>query len=797
MMMAPCILAVWPALVVWLVWTLIATAVSTGIAYLLRQKPKGNPAGSSAFNLPTATEGRPLPVVRGCRRYRGPNAISPIFNYHVEEKEKNHGASIALYYNVSLHMGICQANVDGVLQIWVADTCVWPVLNDPTARAADGVTTATIAAPYCFGGYEREGGVSGVVHIQYGGITQTLDSYLEAWLGADQPAYRGFTGVILADVYMGSVPQLKPLSFLVKATKKLVDGDAMWYIAKAPVGAYADFNAIHMIYEWITCPIIGMGKDPGLIGDTFATAAETCYDEGMGLSYAWDSAPDGIDDMIHQVEQIIDGKVYTDPATGKFEIGLIRQDYDLPLDIFDESDFWVESMPTSSPGTIPSRTVVLWHDRTTDQSRPAVADDIALLARQGGHPIVQELDYSAFVCDGDLANTIAARIQQQISAMPKRLTLHALRTMAHLHETSVIEIAYPELNIASMIVRVVTIDRGSLTEGECIIEVIEDVFGQAYTSYGTPPAAGAPAATETIESRILDNEGYSEIFYSTGAAYEYGPYASFSLVAPVALYRMESGALTTDSIGGNTLTNANVTADGTNHKQGLYSGLFARSSSAYMSRADSQMSSDFPFKAGTSNKDATVSIWFKCNSLPAWNDGDYEFADLLDSSVWIDQEGHQFAKGSFEISYYPNGDGSEYTIGCQTPFSYADDIGTPDYEGETYGRGMEIIANLYTGRWYHLCFAFNSTTKDSSYVLWDDNTASVIASGTTSQSGFTPAVHTGVYDCQFRLGAAGLLPPEEYGSIYFDGNLDEVAVFDYALTGEEMTAVREGYLDDL
>jgi len=768
MMMAPCILAVWPALVVWLVWTLIATAVSTGIAYLLRQKPKGNPAGSSAFNLPTATEGRPLPVIRGCRRYRGPNAISPIFNYHVEKKEKHHGATIALYYYVSLHMGICQANVDGVLQIWVADTCVWPVLNDPTIRAAEGVTTSWIAAPYCFGGYEREGGVSGTVHIQYGGITQTLDSYLEAWLGADQPAYRGFTGVILADVYMGSVPQLKPLSFLVKATKKLVDGDAMWYIAKAPIGAYADFNAIHMIYEWITCPIIGMGKDPGLIGDTFATAAETCYDEGMGLSYAWDSAPDGIDDMIHQVEQIINGKVYTDPATGKFEIGLIRQDYDLPLDIFDESDFWVESMPTSSPGTIPSRTVVLWHDRTTDQSRPAMADDIALLARQGGHPIVQELDYSAFVCDGDLANTIAARIQQQISAMPKRLTLHALRTMAHLHETSVIEIAYPELNIASMIVRVVTIDRGSLTEGECIIEVVEDVFGQAYTCYGTPPATGAPAATETIESRTLDNEGYSEIFYSDSVTIETGPYLPGNDFASdpscVALYKMETGALTTDSIDANTLTNSGVTANAS-CKEGAGSGEFEMANSDLMGRADADLSSDFPNKSGTSNLSFTICVWF----YP------YTLADDIGDNKY----NYLFSKGpdprDYQEWYIKLGQYAWYSV-----------IPLADPQ-------LAVSAGaFYAGvpnRWYHLEWCFDAGTTTYVMRFWDDTAQAYLPDDPCTDILYDPNDHPAANLGPFKIGSPPVIAEHD---LCFDGLIDEFVVFNRALSTAEMTAIRVG-----
>jgi len=107
--------------------------------------------------------------------------------------------------------------------------------------------------------------------------------------------------------------------------------------------------------------------------------------------------------------------------------------------------------------------------------------------------------------------------------MPKCLTLRALRTMAHLHETSVVKISYPALNIASMIVRVVTIDRGALTDGGCVLEVVEDVFGQAYTTYGTPPAPGAAAAGESIQDRFLDDDGSSQIVFTTSST-ENGPY---------------------------------------------------------------------------------------------------------------------------------------------------------------------------------------------------------------------------------------------------------------------------------
>jgi hypothetical protein len=87
--------------------------------------------------------------------------------------------------------------------------------------------------------------------------------------------------------------------------------------------------------------------------------------------------------------------------------------------------------------------------------------------------------------------------------------------MADLYETAVIKITYPALNIASMIVRVVSIDRGSLADGQCIINVVEDVFATGYTSYATPPAAGASDASETSYDEIDDTTDYSQIVFVT------------------------------------------------------------------------------------------------------------------------------------------------------------------------------------------------------------------------------------------------------------------------------------------
>jgi hypothetical protein len=278
-------------------------------------------------------------------------------------------------------------------------------------------------------------------------------------------------------------------------------------------------NPIHIIYELLTSSLIGRGVDTSLIGDTFETAADTLYTENFGLSCVWDYAPDDIDSMIEQIEKIVDGKLYFDYDTEKYEFGLNRDDYtEGDLETFDESDFWVESSGYLSPGRIPSKVIVYWEHRQHEGKRIAYDDDIALLAKQGGTVNVEEYDYSGFVVDGDIANTIAARQQYIFSMMPKRFTLRCLRTMVHLHETDVFKISYPELNITSMIVRLISIDRGSLTSGEVIIECIEDVFGYSYTVYGSPPEpATEPADLESnIATEHITITDYANIVMDYG-----------------------------------------------------------------------------------------------------------------------------------------------------------------------------------------------------------------------------------------------------------------------------------------
>lgn len=83
-----------------------------------------------------------------------------------------------------------------------------------------------------------------------------------------------------------------------------------------------------------------------------------------------------------------------------------------------------------------------------------------------------------------------------------------------------------------------------------------------------------------------------------------------------ALWKFESGALTTDSEGTNTLvaSASPPTADTTNYREGAASALFTSADSQCYSIADASLDSGFPWKNGESNLDGSFCFWAKRGS---------------------------------------------------------------------------------------------------------------------------------------------------------------------------------------
>jgi len=223
----------------------------------------------------------------------------------------------------------------------------------------------------------------------------------------------------------------------------------------------------------------------------------------------------------------------------------------------------------------------------------------------------------------------------------------------------------------------------------------------------------------------------------------------------VALYNLESGALTTDSKGSNTLTDVNtVAANTTQYKQGAASADFETSSTERLYRTDANLSTDFPFKSGQSNNLMSVCFWAQFEAVTTG--ATYlvcKYAALDNQRSWAIK---QYSSGNILASF---GYGtSSYT-----------DIEVPD-----------LVCNV--GGWYHFGFTYNNTNGAYWLRVYDEDADTVYELTGTFANYST-----------FTVGAAAFtLGSRSDGSGYHDGELDEVVVFNDILTADEIDDIRNG-----
>jgi hypothetical protein len=477
-------------------WFIIQAVIMFAISLALQPKvkvPKKRPLGLDDFEVPTAEEGRALTVVFGKRRMKGPNVVyyGDVKAYPIIKRVKTSmfntkRMTVGYDYYMTVHMilGYAYGNVK---QAIVGEKTVWPVLNDPTQEAADGTTVMDIQAKYCFGGYEKEGGIEGIVDICLGAPTQGQNDWLVSKLGSDVPAFRGQTGVVLRGTYVGNNGYLKPWSFLWKRTQQLTNGQDQWYLAKAEIGDDT-LNCVHVIREILTEQEFGLGYNVLDIDDSnFQLAADTCFTEGFGVGFNWDAAM-ACEDVIGNMLEIIDAALVVDQATGKFQLMLARDDYDPnTLETFDESDI-DDILEFFRPGygEVASKITVMYTDVYYDEERPADIEDPAVMKKQGNNIVESVFDFQA-ICDKSLANTVANRELKQATSMLASMKLRCLKTMAHVNPYTVFKISWAKYGLTSVIVRATSVDYGEPSDEYMTIDVVEDVFGAAYNVYSDPP----------------------------------------------------------------------------------------------------------------------------------------------------------------------------------------------------------------------------------------------------------------------------------------------------------------------
>lgn len=220
-----------------------------------------------------------------------------------------------------------------------------------------------------------------------------------------------------------------------------------------------------------------------------------------------------------------------------------------------------------------------------------------------------------------------------------------------------------------------------------------------------------------------------------------------------ALWRFESGALTTDSIGSNTLTDYNtVGTNTTQFMEGAASADFEKDASERLGISDSSLDSGFPGKSGESNGSFTCCFWVMFESITL-NRG--VFAKFINSSG---NRGYQALIGASNNIVFQKGVVSDSSA----------------FESYPHGSALGI------GKWYHVGIAYDDSTQALRIRIWDDNAGAILGSDVDTTT--TTGIYVG--SAMFALGQSS--------AGYHDGELDEFVVFSRALSASEIDAVRSG-----
>lgn len=218
----------------------------------------------------------------------------------------------------------------------------------------------------------------------------------------------------------------------------------------------------------------------------------------------------------------------------------------------------------------------------------------------------------------------------------------------------------------------------------------------------------------------------------------------------------------TDTSGkGNTLTAANFGSDirleETLVKVGLKSARCLRSDIAYMLRTDANLSDDFPGKDTTSNRTFTVCFWAYPEDITSNSNG-YTVTKLQQSgNGWSWGVIWEISGGSRYWKMYIGYNGGASTEGFNLP-------------------SLAIVVD----RWYHVAMTYDGSTKAKRIRVWDENGSTVYEATETG----TEVME--INNQSFRIFSRG------DATRNFIGVLDEVVIWDRALSADEIDEVRQG-----
>lgn len=442
------------------------------------------------------------------------------------------GSTVTGYrYYLAMLFGLSRGPLDSVIRIKAGDLEAW------TGDVTDN-DQVVIDKPDLFGGDQKEGGLQGVLDIQFGAIDQDLSgAECTATIGGRVSSLRGITtaywtggsdgffssGVAGAGEICANNPYPKPWSFRVRRARKGWFQDAPWYPGEAVIvyneGTDTEIRAMnpaHIIYECLTNPVWGRGLPASALDEpSFISAANVLCREKFGLCLKWTRSQD-LATFIQLVVDHIAAVLYVDRNNGKLTLRLLRGDYDaetLPIFDYQSGLLEIKDDATTAVDNSHSEIVVNWVDPISNTARQTRIQNLA------GIKANQSVTSTSVDYLGCPTAELAARLAQRDISLQgsgiKRYTIKTDRRGRKIAPGGVFRINVPTRGINNMVVRCGRIEEGPVTEQTILITVVQDVFSLETTTYleaefgsWTPPDRTAYA----VATRHVAEINYRDLF---------------------------------------------------------------------------------------------------------------------------------------------------------------------------------------------------------------------------------------------------------------------------------------------
>jgi hypothetical protein len=475
-----------------LFWWIITTALTD---ILTKRPPDATPAGIGDFAVPTATEGRVVPIALGNKmKINAPNCIW-YGDYVAVPIKQSQGVIIksdvvvGYTYELSLAYALLKNEIAGITGVWIGDE-----------RVYDGVATDVIDIdrPKIFGGRKSGGGFVGRIRLFPGTNSQAVSTFMSnvSRVGAVTPAYRGTSYVMVTDLdetkgaEIGEQPNLRHITFEVQLADTVANGGLGDVLGLGNdhhiIGD--DGNPASIAYALFTDDSWGRGLPVSDIdAPTFTAAAETAFTEGIGFSMLIDefTTTESIQDLL---EQHMDCYIGPNAQTGKFEIKLARPDYTLASE-FQVTDDNIIDIPSWNKGDWTqtfNRVRLRYMDRDKDWNEThSVANAPANRIIQG-RLVSQEVRYPG-VHNRVVANKIAAREKKNLSRPIKSGTVEVNRSAWNLRPGDIFGFTSSQVEETDVACRITKAEIGDPIRNTMRFEVVEDIFDSETATVADPP----------------------------------------------------------------------------------------------------------------------------------------------------------------------------------------------------------------------------------------------------------------------------------------------------------------------